>query len=106
MLPIENDGNTVPVKKTIQPHEVDGVLDSLWASFCGYMGLPTEDTPNPKIGYKFETDVSKRDEYFGRAIRMRNKYADLMSKFGKDHDRLDQMTRELTEAKRGASWEK
>ena len=80
------------------------------------MGLPNEDNLNPKIGYKFEIDVSKRDQYFGRAIRMRNKYADLMSernkkcedlmpKFEKDHDRLDQMTRELTDAKRGAVWD-
>ena len=88
-----------PAKKIVHPHEVDDVLDSLWVSFCNYMGLPTEDNPTPKSGYKYETDMNKRDHCFGQAIRMRNKYAVLMAKFGKEHDRLDLMTREILEAR-------
>lgn len=98
---LETERIVLPAKKIIQPHEVDATLDSLWTSFCLYLGLPSKENPNPSSGYKFETDVRKRDSYLGKAIRMRNKYAALASRFDTGRDRLVQMTDEITGLRSG-----
>ena len=85
-----------PESKTVQPHEVDWEMYSLWLSFNYYLGIQCDGSLEPSQGYKFETNPTQRDRYIGLAIRMRNKYAALTMRFGKGGQILEQMTDILT----------
>ncbi len=90
-----------PGSKTVQPHEVDDVMYSLWLSFNFYLGLQCNGLPDPTHGYKLETVQAQKDNYLGQAIRMRNKYAALTMRFGRGQDILKKMTDSLSQLDNG-----
>lgn len=93
-----------PKTKDIQMHEVEDAMHSLWVSFNVYLGLECDENPAPKVGFRFEKNEEIRDRYFGLAIRMRNKYASLVTRFKLGSELLAQMTKELSVAHKGACW--
>ena len=104
MITSENLTGVCQDPVSLKHHEIDAAMDSLRLLFYEYLGQPCDGNPIPTCGYKLEMDETNRNAYFGKAIRMRNKYAEMVTIYVRGKDTLSKMTHDLTNAHIDASW--
>lgn len=94
---VDKTGSDIPTNFALEsPDNLLARMDAIYQEFRQALGLPTVDDPTPSRGYKWECDPVKRDEYVGRAIRLRNAYAEISMHLGTGGDVLSDMTKKLS----------
>ena len=74
--------------------------------FTKALGLDWAENPNPNSGYKYEHNLTHRQQYLDEAVRLRDQYADMVQQTGRGRDILEKMNRNLENRDRGVVWKR
>lgn len=97
--------NVIPKTKAISP--VSGSREEMHkirVDFTKALGMDWSENPNPNSGYKYEHNLSKRQQYLDEARRLRNLYAEMVNKTGTHKDILVKMVSNLENKDRKTAW--
>ena len=92
--------NTVTLPKTDTRNE----MNQIRIDFTKALGLYWSENPCPSRGYKFEHNLSLRQQHLDEALRLRNQYAEIVNMTGRGKDILTKMDRNLENRDRKATW--
>jgi hypothetical protein len=81
-------------------------LHRIRVDFTKALGLDWAENPNPNNGYKFENNLTHRQQYLDEAIRLRDQYSDMVQQTGRGRDILEKMKRNLENRDRGVVWKR
>ncbi len=73
-------------------------------NFTKALGLDWSENPNPNSGFKYEHNLTRRQQYLDDARRLRNLYAEMVTKTATHKDILVKMVRNLENRDRGVMW--
>ena len=79
-------------------------MHKIRVDFTKALGFDWSENPNPNSGYKYEQNLTKRQQYLDEARRLRNLYSEMVTKTGTHKDILVKMDRNLENKDRKTVW--
>lgn len=95
-----------PVQAAIpkQSSNISAEMHQIRVEFTKAIGLDWSENPSPNSGYKYEHNLSRRQQYLDEARRLRNLYAEMVDKAGRGKSILDKMDSNLENKDKKTLW--
>ncbi len=79
-------------------------MHKIRVGFTKALGLDWSENPNPNSGYKYEHNLTNRQQFLDEARRLRNLYAEMVNKTGSGKGILEKMDKNLENKDRKTVW--
>lgn len=86
------------------PSNTSAEMHQIRIDFTKTLGLDWSENPNPSSGYKYEHNLTRRQQYLDEARRLRDIYAEMVNKTGRSKGILDKMDSNLENKDRAVVW--